>query len=253
MRGAGLPHSLVSGFSLGSRWPLNSLRRSTQLQRSGLRLRRIDLGRFDLRRLDLADGFALRRFGFRGFDGADAPRTQRHRARARRAPSEAQLPCLRNSHQAKLLMPCTEPRNVASLVLSILKHGVNGTPLSCAHTWVVPTWTVLTGRRACRTGPAPANWIEPVTEPSCWMRPAPRVPSTQVKAKSFPAMNWRACSGFKDSATDGPATALATSAPHTKRESMLLLRLNDLRPGPRLTRCLPYEPRQHWRSFVDKV
>ena len=63
-------------------------------------------------------------------------------------------------------MPCTEPRKVASLVLSMLKHGVKGRPFSEAHTCVVPTWIVFTGSRAWRTGPAPANWIEPATEPS---------------------------------------------------------------------------------------
>ncbi len=45
-------------------------------------------------------------------------------------------------------MPCTEPRKLPSLVLSMLKHGVNGKPFSWAQTCVVPTWIVFTGSRA---------------------------------------------------------------------------------------------------------
>src|SRR5579871_5764216 len=119
-------------------------------------------------------------------------------------------------------MPDTEPRNEISSVLSTLKHGSNGMPFSEAHTAVELTRMVLIGKWARRTGPVPPNWMVPETDPSLMIRPPPRLPSKQVKAKYFPAMNWRASSGESWPAATGPTMAPRASATRKLRDSMRL-------------------------------
>src|SRR5204863_5469092 len=106
--------------------------------------------------------------------------------------------------------------------------------------------------------------MEPAAPMSSRMRPAPRVPSKQVNAKTLPATNLRASSAFIIPASAGTTIAPAVTAPNTKRASMQQLQLterrapvlseHDLRTkrfAPRdhaagvFTRCLPYEPWQH--------
>ena len=58
------------------------------------------------------------------------------------------------------------------------------------------------------------------------MRPAPRVPSTQVKANTLPATNLRASSAVIIPASAGVIIAPAVTAPNTKRASMLQLQLH---------------------------
>ena len=55
------------------------------------------------------------------------------------------------------------------------------------------------------------------------IRPAPRVPSKQVKANTWPLTNLRASSAFIIPATAGAIIANAVAAPRTKRASMQLL------------------------------
>ena len=76
---------------------------------------------------------------------------------------------------------------------------------------------------ADRTGAA--NWIEPAAPISSRMRPAPRVPSKQVNAKTLPATNLRASSAFIIPASAGTTIAPAVTVPNTKRASMHELRL----------------------------
>src|SRR3979409_2666167 len=106
-----------------------------------------------------------------------------------------------------------------------------------------------------RTGPEPLNCTAPAAPPSSSTRPAPRVPSKQVNANTLPATNLRASSPFINCpATAGTITAPAVTAPNTKRASMLELQLTEQgQPLEVFTRCLPYQPWQHWSSFVGKV
>src|SRR5882757_8334277 len=173
-------------------------------------------------------------------------------------------------------MPETDPRKLLSSRLSRLKQGSNGRPLSEAHTLWPRTCSVLPGRRTRRIGPEPENWIEPVAPMSSRTRPAPRVPSKQVKANTLPATNLRASSAFIMPANAGTTIAPAVTAPNTKRASMQLLQLTSAgsrslfehdprenafhacarETGPPdhaaslFTRCLPYQPWQHWSSLV---
>src|SRR5262245_6452169 len=57
------------------------------------------------------------------------------------------------------------------------------------------------------------------------MRPAPRVPSKQVKAKTLPFTNLRASSAFSIPANAGTIVATAVTVPKIKRASMQLLQL----------------------------
>jgi len=66
-------------------------------------------------------------------------------------------------------------------------------------------------RNTARTGPAPWNWMVPMTEPSPWMRPAPREPSKQLNAKSLRVTNRRAASGLRLSAHAEPAASKVTT------------------------------------------
>src|ERR1700682_4588315 len=87
-------------------------------------------------------------------------------------------------------------------------------------------------------GPEPENWIEPAAPMSSRMRPAPRVPSKQVKANTLPDTNLRASSAFICPANADAIAALATNAPNTKRASMLQLQL-DPSAGNRLMPLYP--------------
>src|SRR4051812_1774170 len=71
-----------------------------------------------------------------------------------------------------------------------------------------------------RAGPEPENWTAPAAPPSSNTRPAPRVPSKQVKAKTLPATNLRASSAVIDPASAGVATVAASTAPNTKRATI---------------------------------
>src|SRR5579863_8696253 len=70
------------------------------------------------------------------------------------------------------------------------------------------------------------------------IRPAPRVPSKQVKANTLPDTNLRASSAFICPANAGAIAAPATTAPNTKRTSMLQLQL-DPSAGKRLMPLYP--------------
>src|SRR6478672_780886 len=124
-------------------------------------------------------------------------------------------------------MPETDPRNERSSRLSRLKQGSNGNPLSEAHTLWPRTCSVLPGRRTWRIGPEPENCTDPAAPMSSRMRPAPRVPSTQVKAKTLPATNLRASSALIIPASAGPAIAPAATIPNTIRASMQQLQLTS--------------------------
>ena len=65
-----------------------------------------------------------------------------------------------------------------------------------------------------------AELDEPAAPRSSRMRPAPRVPSKQVKANTLPATNLRASSAFIIPASAGTIIAPAVTAPKTKRASM---------------------------------
>ena len=54
------------------------------------------------------------------------------------------------------------------------------------------------------------------------MRPAPRLPSKQVKAKTFPATNLRASSAVIIPASAGTTVAQAVTAPNTKRANIAI-------------------------------
>src|SRR5438067_12757627 len=136
-------------------------------------------------------------------------------------------------------MPETEPRNERSSRLSRLKHGSNGSPLMEAQTACPRICSVLPGKRTWRIGPEPLNWIEPAAPRSSSTRPAPRVPSKQVKAKILPVTNLRASSAFMLPASAGTIIALAVTAPRTKRASMLLLQLNKRARAPALRYLYP--------------
>jgi hypothetical protein len=45
--------------------------------------------------------------------------------------------------------------------------------------------------------------MAPITEPSSWISPSPREPSTQVKTNCLPVTNCRAASGLIDCAAAG--------------------------------------------------
>src|SRR5204863_9941357 len=124
-------------------------------------------------------------------------------------------------------MPETEPRNERSSRLSILKHGSNGSPLIEAQTAWPRICNVLPGRRTWRIGPEPLNWTEPAAPRSSMIRPAPRVPSKQVKANTLPLTNLRASSAFIIPASAGTIIAPAVTAPNTKRASMQQLQLTE--------------------------
>src|SRR5258708_2101192 len=151
-------------------------------------------------------------------------------------------------------MPETDPRKLRSSFLSRLKHGSNGRPLSEAQTAWPRICSVLPGSRRGRIGPEPENCTPPAAPTSSSTRPAPRVPSKQVNENPLPATNLRASSAFICPANAGTIIAPAVTAPNTKRASMLKLRLTER--GQHLdvfTRCLPYQPWQHWSSLVGKV
>src|SRR5882757_5997291 len=124
-------------------------------------------------------------------------------------------------------MPDTEPRKVRSSRLSRLKQGSNGSPLMEAQTAWPRICSVLPGSRTWRIGPAPLNWIDPAAPRSSSTRPAPRVPSQQVKANTLPATNLRASSAFIIPASAGATIAPAVTAPNTKRASMHQLQLHQ--------------------------
>src|ERR1700709_1451580 len=124
-------------------------------------------------------------------------------------------------------MPDTDPRKLRSVFLTRLKHGSNGSPFSDAQTAWPRTCSVLPGSLKCRIGPAPANCTEPAAPPSSRIRPAPRVPSKQVKANTLPDTNLRASSAFIMPAHAGTIIAPTATAPTTKRESMLQLQLTE--------------------------
>jgi len=97
----------------------------------------------------------------------------------------------------------------------------DGRPLIEAQTAWPRICSVLPGRRRWRTGPAPENCTAPAAPISSSTRPAPRVPSKQVNAKTLPATNLRASSAVIWPAKAGTITAPAVTAPKTKRASML--------------------------------
>src|SRR6476469_8214100 len=152
-------------------------------------------------------------------------------------------------------MPETEPRKLRSSFLSRLKQGSNGMPLIDAQTAWPRTCNVLPGSRIWRIGPLPLNCTAPAAPPSSRIRPAPRVPSKQVNANTLPATNLRASSAFIIPASAGAIMAPAATVPNTKRASMLQLQLTEQGYGlyGLFTRCLPYEPWQHWSRLVGKV
>src|SRR3954470_13364783 len=86
------------------------------------------------------------------------------------------------------------------------------------------------------------------------IRPAPRVPSKQVKANTLPDTNLRASSAFICPANTGAVIAPAVMAPNTKRANICNSDLPSAGKGLRsFTCCLPYQPWQHWSSLVGKV
>src|SRR3954453_18409512 len=117
-------------------------------------------------------------------------------------------------------MPETEPRKLRSSFLLRLKQGSNGSPLIEAQIDWPRTCSVLPGKRILRDGPEPENCTAPAAPPSSNTRPAPRVPSKQVKAKTLPATNLRASSAVIDPAIAGAATVAARTAPNTKRATI---------------------------------
>src|SRR6516165_824274 len=62
--------------------------------------------------------------------------------------------------------PIHEPRKLRSSVFSIWKHGSNGMPRSDAQTASPLALSVPAGSDTVRSGPAPRNWMVPMTEPS---------------------------------------------------------------------------------------
>src|ERR1700751_1334130 len=123
-------------------------------------------------------------------------------------------------------MPETDPRKLRSSCLSRLKQGSNGSPLSEAQTACPRIGSVLPGKHRWRTGPEPLNCTAPATPMSSSIRPAPRVPSKQVKTNTLPATNLRASSALICPAKAGAIAAPATTAPNTKRASILSLQLD---------------------------
>src|SRR3954454_9331246 len=117
-------------------------------------------------------------------------------------------------------MPDTEPRKLRSSFLLRLKHGSNGSPLIEEQIDWPRTCSVLTGSRMLRDGPEPENCTAPAAPPSSNTRPAPRVPSKQVKAKTLPATNLRASSADIGPAITGAAIEAAKTAPNTKRATI---------------------------------
>src|SRR5581483_8561265 len=151
-------------------------------------------------------------------------------------------------------MPDTEPRKLRSSFLSRLKQGSNGRPRSEAQTAWPRTCRVLPGRRRRLIGPDPENCTAPTAPMSSRMRPDPRVPSKQVKAKTLPATNLRASSAVIIPASAGVMIAPAVMVPNTKRASISKLRpASEPRLTPVFTRCLPYQQWQHWSRNVGKV
>src|SRR3954463_6260052 len=112
-------------------------------------------------------------------------------------------------------MPDTEPRKLRSSFLSRLKQGSNGIPLSDAQIDWPRTCNVLTGSRMLRDGPEPENCTAPTAPPSSIIRPAPRVPSKQLNAKTLPLTNLRASSAVIGEANTGAAAEAARTAPNT--------------------------------------
>src|SRR6187402_3197888 len=117
-------------------------------------------------------------------------------------------------------MPETAPRKLRSSFLVRLKQGSNGMPLMEAQIAWPLTCSVLPGSRMLREGPEPENCTAPAAPPSSNTRPAPRVPSKQVKANTLPATNLRASSAVMLPAIAGIATDAANTAPNTKRATM---------------------------------
>src|SRR6187402_760738 len=118
-------------------------------------------------------------------------------------------------------MPETAPRKLRSSFLVRLKQGSNGMPLMEAQIAWPLTCSVLPGSRMLREGPEPENCTAPAAPPSSNTRPAPRVPSKQVKAKILPATNRRASSAFMtEPAIAGIATEAANTAPNTYRATI---------------------------------
>src|SRR5258708_39159475 len=92
-----------------------------------------------------------------------------------------------------------------------------------------------------RTGPEPENCTAPVAPPSSSTRPAPLVPSKQINANTLPDTNLRASSAFIICpAKAGAITALAVTAPNTKREGILQLRLTEPGQPPYPSLPAPY-------------
>src|SRR5215475_7056164 len=75
-------------------------------------------------------------------------------------------------------------------------------------------------------GPEPENCTAPAAPMSSRMRPAPRVPSKQVKANTLPATNLRASSAVIIPASAGATIAPAVTAPNTRRASIFQLQLH---------------------------
>jgi hypothetical protein len=70
------------------------------------------------------------------------------------------------------------------------------------------------------------------------MRPAPRVPSKQVKANTLPATNLRASSAVIIPASAGMIIAPAVMVPNTKRANIFITPTQSGRDA--FTRSLPY-------------
>src|SRR4051795_8963937 len=151
-------------------------------------------------------------------------------------------------------MPETEPWKLRSSFLTRLKHGSKGSPFSEAHNAWPRTCSVLPGSRTWRIGPEPENWIDPAAPPSSRMRPAPRLPSKHRNANVLPETNRRASSAFMVcpaiAGTAALAARTANEAPNTTRANILN---SNLTGRDVFTRCLPYQPWQHWRRLVGKV
>src|SRR5215207_9723544 len=69
--------------------------------------------------------------------------------------------------------------------------------------------------------------MDPAAPRSSRTRPAPRLPSKQVKANTLPLTNLRASSAFIIPANAGTTIAAAVTAPNTKRASMQQLQLTE--------------------------
>src|SRR5882757_4576016 len=82
--------------------------------------------------------------------------------------------------------------------------------------------------------------IDPAAPKSSSTRPAPRLPSKQVNAKTLPATNLRASSAFIIPASAGTIIAPAVTVPNTKRASMQQLQLTERGQPPEVSLPVTY-------------